>query len=177
VGPGAKAGGPNYVASLGHWISARERDVVQVINDASTRWRELSVGIDPTAVGAEENIFRLRRIQGTVVVRAASDVDDDDLAIARGVADVVGAEAEWSPPGESDDEFLARVTTTAPAKVRLLGSDDDRVLRTLHQSGVWVDATPVAADGYVELLRWTREQSVSRTLHRHGNVMTVDTPS
>jgi RHH-type transcriptional regulator, proline utilization regulon repressor / proline dehydrogenase / delta 1-pyrroline-5-carboxylate dehydrogenase len=55
--------------------------------------------------------------------------------------------------------------------VRLLGTHADVVLRALHGAGIWVDTTPVVADGSLELLRWTREQSVSRTMHRHGNVV------
>jgi RHH-type proline utilization regulon transcriptional repressor/proline dehydrogenase/delta 1-pyrroline-5-carboxylate dehydrogenase len=33
----------------------------------------------------------------------------------------------------------------------------------------WIDA-PVAATGRVELTRWLREQSVTETWHRYGNL-------
>jgi RHH-type proline utilization regulon transcriptional repressor/proline dehydrogenase/delta 1-pyrroline-5-carboxylate dehydrogenase len=176
VGPGAKAGGPHYVGSLGHWHRESALDVATVAADATVRWRELSAGVDPTGLRAEQNLFRLRRIPGTIVVRAGSDVRDTDLALALAVARVVGADAESSSPDESDDDFLVRVATHPPTKVRLLGAHDDHVLRALHRAGVWVDTTPVVADGALELLRWTREQSVSRTLHRHGNVVSSAAP-
>ena len=171
VGPGAKAGGPHYVGSLGQWQRVVAADVATVTAEAAARWRELSQGVDPTGLRAEQSLFRLRRVTGTIVVRAGSDVADADLAFARAVAEVVQADVEWSPRGEPDDAFIARVATTPPAKVRLLGTHSDDVLRALHRSGLWVDTAPVIASGDLELLRWTREQSVSRTLHRHGNVV------
>ena len=72
---------------------------------------------------------------------------------------------------ESDETFVARIRANVPGKVRLLGEHDETVLRGMHQAGAWVDTTPVVADGDLELLRWAREQSVSRTWHRHGNVV------
>jgi len=147
-----------------------------VAADAEARWRELAAGVDPTGLRAEQNIFRLRRIAGTVVIRAGSDVSDTDLAVARAVAAVVGVDIDSSPPTENDDAFVARIARAAPAKVRLLGTHDDRVRRALHHAGVWLDDTPVVADGASELLRWTREQSVSRTMHRHGNIISSAAP-
>ena len=171
VGPGAKAGGPHYVGSLGRWYHDRGADVARVVADATDRWRELSAGVDPAGLRAEQNLFRLRTISGTIVVRTGSGVADTDVAIAGAVARVAGADVDWSPREESDDDFLARVVKAAPAKVRLLGEHADRVVGALHRDGIWVDTTPVVADGSLELLRWTREQSVSRTRHRHGNVV------
>ncbi|MEO8696845.1 MAG: bifunctional proline dehydrogenase/L-glutamate gamma-semialdehyde dehydrogenase [Acidimicrobiales bacterium] len=171
VGPGAKAGGLNYVGSLGRWRPALAVDVETVAEAARRHWEVRASGVDPTGLRAEENLFRLRRIAGTVVVRAAHDVPAHDITIARAVAAVVGCAVEWSGIDESDDAFMARMASAPPAKVRLLGAHDDRVLRALHRAGIWVDSTPVIADGELEVSRWTREQSVSRTRHRHGNVV------
>jgi RHH-type proline utilization regulon transcriptional repressor/proline dehydrogenase/delta 1-pyrroline-5-carboxylate dehydrogenase len=171
IGPGAKAGGPNYVGSLGQWRHAANADVASVEGAAAREWSVSAVGIDPTGLRAEQNLFRLRRIAGTIVVRVAADVSDTDVAIAQSVAAVVGGAVEWSSSDETDEVFVARMAATAPSKVRLLGTHADGVLRALHRAGIWVDTTPVVADGSLELLRWTREQSVSRTMHRHGNVI------
>jgi hypothetical protein len=40
----------------------------------------------------------------------------------------------------------------------------------LIDAGVEVDVEPMVPLGEIELLRWTREQAVSETLHRHGNI-------
>ena len=171
IGPGAKAGGPHYVGSLGQWRHPASADVASIEAAAAQEWSVLAEGIDPTGLRAEQNLFRLRRVAGTIVVRVAADVSDTDVAIAQAVASVVGGEVEWSSVDETDEAFVARMATTVPAKVRLLGTHADDVLRALHGAGIWVDTTPVVADGSLELLRWTREQSVSRTMHRHGNVV------
>jgi RHH-type proline utilization regulon transcriptional repressor/proline dehydrogenase/delta 1-pyrroline-5-carboxylate dehydrogenase len=184
VGPGAKAGGPDYVAMFGRFVARDVRagtvDLKRVADDAEARWRELSVGVDPTGLRAEQNLFRLRPIAGTVVVRVAEEVPATDLAVARSVAAVTGVRVEWSSPVprddgavviEADDAFISRLDRSRPAKVRLLGRHREPVLRSFHRSGVWVDRTPVVADGALELARWAREQSVSRTMHRHGNLI------
>jgi RHH-type proline utilization regulon transcriptional repressor/proline dehydrogenase/delta 1-pyrroline-5-carboxylate dehydrogenase len=110
------------------------------------------------------------------VVRAARDTDAGDIAIARAVAAAVGSEVDWSG-AEDDDAFAERMVNGSPSKVRLLGTHDEALLRALHRAGMWIDTTPVVADGELELLRWTREQSVSRTRHRHGNVVNAMEPS
>ena len=179
VGPGAKAGGPNYVTMFGRWTRDEPVDLARVVADAAARWRELRAGIDPTGLRAEQNLFRLRPIAGRVAVRVGAGVSADDAAVARAVAEVVGADIEWSGDlagefgnraSESDDAFVARLAARPPSKVRLLGTHDDALRSALHRLGLWVDPTPVVADGALELLRWAREQSVSRTMHRHGNV-------
>ena len=60
------------------------------------------------------------------------------------------------------------------ARVRLVGSEPE--LGRLEPA-VHVDARPPVLLGRVELLRYLREQTVSRTLHRFGNVVRpIDDP-
>jgi RHH-type proline utilization regulon transcriptional repressor/proline dehydrogenase/delta 1-pyrroline-5-carboxylate dehydrogenase len=46
----------------------------------------------------------------------------------------------------------------------------DDVRSACHRAGIRVDDEPVTAYGAVELPHWSREQSVSWTLHRYGSV-------
>ncbi len=55
-------------------------------------------------------------------------------------------------------------------KVRILGEVGDSTRLAMLDTGCWLDDIPVAADAGREILRWAREQSVSETLHRHGNI-------
>jgi RHH-type proline utilization regulon transcriptional repressor/proline dehydrogenase/delta 1-pyrroline-5-carboxylate dehydrogenase len=64
----------------------------------------------------------------------------------------------------------ARAGEPGVDKVRLLGQVDESVRLEVLDSGWWVDDTPVASDPGREVLRWAREQAVSESLHRHGNV-------
>ncbi|WP_251150387.1 bifunctional proline dehydrogenase/L-glutamate gamma-semialdehyde dehydrogenase [Cellulosimicrobium sp. Marseille-Q4280] len=96
VGPGAKAGGPNYVAQLGRWDDGVASDLTQPQDApdgglppardvspegwlawASTddaRWwaREFSTAHDPSGLQAESNVFRYRPVE-LLTVRAGSD--------------------------------------------------------------------------------------------------------
>ena len=168
VGPGAKAGGPSYVGSLGAWPTegcSFERELAR----ARARWPVLAAGEDPSGLLAESNVLRLRPLP-RVALRSGPHHDTEALAFTLAVAALVGTSVDRSElAGETDDAFVERLCADPPDRVRLLGCDPQLRLRLLD-AGHEVDVTPVAGDGEVELLRWCREQAVSRTMHRHGNV-------
>ena len=56
----------------------------------------------------------------------------------------------------------------APAR---LGADLDRGPRRRQRRSVAVIDAPVLANGRLELRWYLREQTISRVLHRYGNVM------
>jgi RHH-type proline utilization regulon transcriptional repressor/proline dehydrogenase/delta 1-pyrroline-5-carboxylate dehydrogenase len=164
VGPGAKAGGPNYVASLGTWPAVRPGTASSEYAVACREtWAAIRVADDPTGLRAEANAFRYHPLRRVAVCRG-SGVGDTELACAEAAAAAVGVAVE--------DVDEARVVDRAPHadKVRLLGSIADQTRLAVLDTGCWVDDTPVAADPGREILRWIREQAVSETLHRHGNI-------
>jgi RHH-type proline utilization regulon transcriptional repressor/proline dehydrogenase/delta 1-pyrroline-5-carboxylate dehydrogenase len=72
---------------------------------------------------------------------------------------------------EEPDTLIARLQAlgeSAVARVRLLGHEPPLLVLEPH---VHVDSRPPVLLGQVELLRYVREQTVSRTLHRFGNVV------
>ena len=75
-----------------------------------------------------------------------------------------------APPSSSSRRRTLRARLAPPAvgRVRLLGTEPE--LAPLEPD-VHVDARPPVLLGRVELLRYLREQAVSRTLHRYGNVV------
>ena len=100
-------------------------------------------------------------------------------AVAAGVTELtlsLHPEARGSIPqlqgilvvAEPENEVVARLEGTREARVRLLG--DEPGLAALEPA-VHVDARPPLLLGRIELLRYLREQTVSRTLHRFGSVM------
>ncbi len=91
-------------------------------------------------------------------------VGDAELACARAAAAAVGVSVDVV-----DEGALAALAPDVD-KVRLLGEVADSTRRAVLDTGVWVDDIPVAADARREVLRWVREQAVSETLHRHGNI-------
>ena len=55
-------------------------------------------------------------------------------------------------------------------RLRTVGAVSDEVLGAAHRAGFdWIDA-PIVANGRLELRFWMREQAVSRTLHRYGQI-------
>jgi RHH-type proline utilization regulon transcriptional repressor/proline dehydrogenase/delta 1-pyrroline-5-carboxylate dehydrogenase len=166
VGPGAKAGGPNYVASLGRWpawpATATTRPGPAAGGPAPSRsqysraWREMAVPADPSGLHAESNVFRYRPLSRVAVLG-----DGPGLEAARAAASAVGVEVVQVDRPEA---------AAGCDKLRMIGSPPDALLRAAHRTGVWVDTTPVALDPKRELMRWVREQAVSESRHRHGNV-------
>jgi RHH-type proline utilization regulon transcriptional repressor/proline dehydrogenase/delta 1-pyrroline-5-carboxylate dehydrogenase len=176
VGPGAKAGGPNYVAQFGTW---RDDDAVAgpaddawlaraAASDAAA-WRdEFAVEHDPTALAVEANVFRYRPLP-RMVVRVAPGHDRALERVRRAAArtgtDLVVSRAESEP----DADFAARLTPDWQ-RLRALGPLPEPVLRAAATAGLTVlDADPVA-DGRRELLTLLREQAISRTRHRFGHL-------
>ena len=182
VGPGAKAGGPHYVSTLGQWRrSTGQADVSAETARARTEGRRLLDGVDPSSLSAESNVFRLRPL-GRAVLRLALGHDPDALAVSLGVASDLGVDvglsvAAYDPklPAatvvESDEVFLERMRRERPDRVRIASPSPAQRLALLD-AGLEVDVEPLVALGTYELLRWTREQAVSTTLHRHGNPLT-----
>jgi RHH-type proline utilization regulon transcriptional repressor/proline dehydrogenase/delta 1-pyrroline-5-carboxylate dehydrogenase len=154
VGPAAKAGGPNYVASLGHWPAGRSR------SSPVEAWARMRQPRDEIGLRAEANAFLYRPIP-SVALYVGPGVGDAEVAAALAAAAAVGTSVRRvSRPEEG----------IGADKLRLLGEVTDDQRRHLIDRGIWVDDTPVVAEAEREVLRWVREQSVSETRHRHGSV-------
>jgi RHH-type proline utilization regulon transcriptional repressor/proline dehydrogenase/delta 1-pyrroline-5-carboxylate dehydrogenase len=169
IGTGAKAGGPNYVLSFCD---------LQETNPATTPtyeqwWRDyFSHEHDPSALRAELNAFRYRPCRG-VILRLA---EMDATAVGRGqlagktcgvpLAISIGSE-------ESEGDFIRRLPALAERAefLRTQVPPSDEILRAAHAAGLnWINA-PILADGRMELPRWLREQSISETRHRYGQLL------
>ena len=208
MGPGAKAGGPNYVAQLGRWqddgipargddptpaVSTRMRSVAQLLGASERRWLEAAVrsdawwqrhhfGVehDPTGLFCEANVFGYRPLR-RLTLWVEADAKPADILRAYAAAlvagcdiDVVAAnDAELDLPGIDvwPDVHAAaeRLRASPPDRIRVIGTHSP-TLNALEEL-CFVDDSPVVADGLVEGLRYRREQSVSRTLHRFGNLI------
>ena len=173
IGPGAKAGGPNYVNLFRHWDRPSPVDYLTAPASYRTAWREhFSLEHDPSALRCESNIFRYRPCRGVVLRLAERDTTTEELAelAARlaGVPLVISRATE-----EPDAAFLKRLPELAVRAefLRTLTPPSAEILHAAHAAGLnWIDA-PLAANGRLELTRWLREQAVSETRHRYGNVM------
>lgn len=167
IGPGAKAGGPNYVASF-----YRISDVPNAVVDYNDAWRNhFSVSHDPSALKCESNVFRYRPSRG--VILRLEQRDESVIERAKLAAEVCGTSLIISVlTEESDHQFADRLPVLAKQAefLRTIETISDVVLSAAHHAGLnWINA-PIVANGRIELTRWLGEQSISQTLHRYGQM-------
>ena len=172
IGPGAKAGGPNYVNLFRTCTDLEPVSVECAKQDYQQAWdSHFNIGHDPSGLRCESNVFRYRSSHG-VVLRLANE-DERSENLARLAAQVTGTPLTISRASEeSDEDFASRLPQLARTNefIRTVaGPPADVVLEASYEAGLnWIDA-PMSASGRLELTRWTREQSVSETMHRYGN--------
>jgi len=73
--------------------------------------------------------------------------------------------------GESNLVSLLQVSPPPMDRLRALAPVDTELRRALNNGGISVVEGPVLANGRLELRHYLREQSVSQTVHRYGNVL------
>ena len=193
VGPGAKAGGPNYVLQL---CRARPADPPAAEPAAALReaadsygraWREhFSLAHEPARLLGERNVFRYRPCR-RVLVRGETETAAGRLALAQAVlaARTCGVPVTVSLSGgsgpddapdvdavvETEAELIARLGGAAAERLRALVPLSRELRAAAHATGIVVLDAPVAAAGRIELRHYLREQTVSRVVHRYGSVM------
>jgi len=120
---------------------------------------------------AESNAFRYRPSRGVILrleTRDALAIGPAELA-----AEIAGTPLAISVRAEeSDAQFIARLPEYAKRAefLRTVSIPSDDVLRAAYELGLnWIDA-PILAQGRIELCRWLREQSISETRHRYGQL-------
>jgi len=171
VGPTAKAGGPNYVATLQRWRDAGAD--LRVVEAAFATWMAGTgrAGADPSGIASESNELRYRPLPRGVAVRVAPDAPERDVELARRAAAVTGCRVRWSFARDEPEEAFASSLTTRPVdRLRLLGSASQALRRAAHAAVAPVDDAPPVGEPVIELPRWLREQSVTVTRHRHGRL-------
>ncbi|MCP4848820.1 MAG: bifunctional proline dehydrogenase/L-glutamate gamma-semialdehyde dehydrogenase [Verrucomicrobiaceae bacterium] len=172
IGPGAKAGGPNYVNLFRTCTDLEPVSVEHAREDYQEAWdSHFNIGHDPTGLRCESNVFRYRPSHGVVLRLAGEDERSENLA--RLAAQVTGTPLTISRASkESGEDFAGRLPQLARTNefIRTVaGPPADVVLEASYEAGLnWIDA-PMSASGRLELTRWTREQSVTETMHRYGN--------
>lgn len=173
VGPGAKAGGPNYVNLFRTLTEPEETPIDRARKSYREAWeRHFSAAHDPAGLRCESNIFRYRPCRG--VLLRLSGPDETAGRRARAAAEICGVPLVISRATEENDgELCSRLPSIAAGFefLRTLGeAPGDDVLRAAAAMDLnWIDA-PLLADGRIELTRWTREQSVAEIRHRYGNL-------
>lgn len=212
-GPGAKAGGPNYVLQFGTWSDSgmphahaqtsvhtnailselcttlpQDEKTLRAAAGSDAYWfrKEFSVEHDPSALFCESNVFRYRPVT-RALIRVTSAMTDRDLARVILAASTAGvpldlsldrsrpwlrALSEVTSWTESDEAIERRIAsgTTGYGLLRAPGAPASLKSAAI-QAGIRLVDAPVVSNGRLELLPFFREQAISETLHRYGNVV------
>ena len=221
VGAGAKAGGPNYLFSLGGWdkaeplVDSAEYPVTSAVNqllrgcgealsEAESRWlvscsnsdarawaEVFCCAEDVSSLEFERNIFRYRAVASPTVIRFGAEgrvvdlvravsaalaasarvivsVENDMLLVVRSAIEAQGVPV-LDEPGDVWAQRLARPETE---RVRAVGVRAGDVLGAAgYRVSLAVWDGPVTGAGRLEMLPFLREQAVSITCHRFGNLI------
>lgn len=169
IGPGAKAGGPNYIYSFCdiRSLSSNAED------DYQAAWENhFSKTHDPTGLRCESNGFRYRPSKGVILRLAAAD--ETILKRCKKLASIAGVPLEISlATEESEAALIERLPSLAKNAefFRTVEMPSDEILAAVHAANLnWINA-PVTHRGRLELRFWLREQAVSETRHRYGRIV------
>ncbi len=182
VGGGAKAGGPNYVAQLGTWTAndaALDPETESAGNDFGFEWNtHFSVEHDPTGLFCESNVFRYRPL-ARIALRIGANATENAVSLARIAAETCGVEViESHQAEESQTQFAARLNQLGVTRVRVIGETPELGLHAAANAAhVHLATAPVLPAGRIELQHYVREQAMTRTLHRFGNLIGAPAPN
>ncbi len=211
IGSGAKAGGPNYVASLMNWEQSglplqratpkisdelmqaclRNCDNPTVIRAAAENYSHAiethySQVVDPSKVLGESNIFRYLPLKTVHIRVTESNLDaialtliaasTSNVSVNLSVAPTI--DCEWtrkfvdSYHVESDADFATRLQAlnNIQTRLRVIGALPLDVRQTANNAYLPVIDRAVLANGRMELHWLYREQAMSETTHRYGNL-------
>ena len=192
----AKAGGPNYVLSLGRWMEKNDLDDSERIERAREQYQQawethFSVEHDPSQVRGEHNHFRYVPIK-TLVLRVQPEDRIADVELIALGAKTCGVAVAISTPHprealdiierkysnvtvviEGEEAFTAhieRMTVKHDVRLRVLSPVSEAVRTVANAAHVPVIDAPVLTNGRLELRHYLHEQAISHSFHRYGNL-------
>ena len=228
VGPGVKAGGPNYVAAFREWSNAEpdlaspiatgpfdnttgalikslkkhlpselHATLTESIASYANWWQhEFSVEHDPSNLHGETNHFCYRpQPQHVLRISPATELTSDDfLSVARVMAacqitncplfisldravdtiEAMLAEISWAMAAEtrteSDGGFIKWLQSLNHGTLRIMRDYQPEQFAPSVIGNIFTVSSTVLCNGRVELLNYLREQAISETVHRYGNI-------
>ncbi len=154
VGPGAKAGGPNYLTQFCHWENdGKPTRLAPPRSDVSTLVDELGGG-EMLEIAAQSYAYWWEH-------EFSQEQDLSDLHGERNQFRYRPAPEIVAPELSGEALALAKIAA-ASVGTRLVESSSHPLHKKL--------STPPILNGRLELLRYLHEQSISTTTHRHGRV-------
>lgn len=192
----AKAGGQNYVLSLGTWTEKSTPSDADAINTAKTSyahyWKtHFSAEHHEGKVLGEDNIFRYKPIERVLLFLSADESLLDVQRVALGTQTCGISLTIYATPDyahlddlkalnlapiniQSEADFIQTVQQLENpyhSRVRVLTPPTTDLYRALNDRHITLIDAPVVSNGRLELHHYMHEQAVSRTTHRYGNII------
>lgn len=167
VGPTSKAGGSQYLNQLREWDELI--DLPRFLRDSANWFVEHGRIVRETShLLSELNYTRYCSYPGGILVRTDERTSKEAMQVLEWLASRSQITIHFSN-GTSIHDFLLAASSREIEKVRWLSSECAPVAELL-ELGISTDTRSIAQNVKVELPRWLREQSVSITNHRYGNI-------
>ncbi len=223
-GPGAKAGGPDYVLAFADWEQVALPEQRETPGDVASKFlgevrkRLISpedrerLGVagwnygwafrkifcaehDPSGLLGERNVLRYRPHRRMLFRASGGSELERTCTLAALATAVTGIPLDLSVPGgepsedldaceripglrlvrEGESEFARRLRHLGddelPSVIRAPGGAPLEVYEFANRIHAPVITDPILANGRLELRHWFKEQAVSETTHRYGNVL------
>ncbi len=200
VGPGAKPGGPNYVAQFGTWADpADPAGASGATGDGSAlpaaplgrAAADLLASVAPTVAAGDLTWLRAAAGSDAAAWRDEFSVEHDPTGIAAeanvfryrplpelrvvvgedaAARDVLRVRLAGACAGVDVHEVGPDVEPAPGERLRVVGTVPEALRRAAAEVGASLVDAPVLADGRRELLPVLREQAISVTRHRFGHV-------
>lgn len=170
---------------LGKHLKAQDFEALQVSAGNYAWWwkKEFSIAHDPSRLHGESNRFRYRPHKKVIIRHNGSSDSESLLALAQiylachtchascEISSPAPLEAHPSAIIESAEALTARLSQNSGAIIRSAHPLPVDILRAANKAHIPVHTALVLANGRIELLHYLKEQAISETTHRYGNVI------
>jgi RHH-type proline utilization regulon transcriptional repressor/proline dehydrogenase/delta 1-pyrroline-5-carboxylate dehydrogenase len=170
----------DYVATLSHDLDL-DLNTLTAAAGSYTYWRnkEFSIEHDSSQLLGESNHFRYRRLH-RILVRGDA-MNDLELALVQLVGRLLNTTIEISLSEErqgidacieTETQLCNRLESQGDvySSLRIPEASDD-LRKVANEECIQLIDWAVLSNGRIELLHYHREQSVSETTHRYGNII------
>jgi len=179
----AKAGGKNYVLSLGEWRDFDEQSLQDAKQSYKHVWQtHFNIEHREGSVHGEDNIFRYRPVNHVVLRLERGDdaLDAQKVMMATqqcGVKLTVSIALDYDADlgtitsiRENEADLLKRLNNDVD-RLRVLSKPSNVVYQHTNAVHIHVVDAPVMNHGRFELRHYLHEQALSITTHRYGNIL------
>lgn len=135
---------------------------------------------DPSLVLGEDNFLRYLP-RKNLQIRLNDQDSPLEVLCALAAAKTCGAKITISSPNklpfkmkelimETDKEFVSRLSKRFAKRIRFFSEPDPKLRKELIELGCYTQVSPLLINGRIELLHYLREQSLTISYHRYGNL-------